>query len=80
MLEMRFTGFIPFISYVRFLQTAFRKKSRHLIFLFHRTVPLYLFAPMDEQPLVHLTEYGDSGVVSSTQSTTDPRSASTLSR
>uniref|UniRef100_A0A0R3Q9W1 Transposase n=1 Tax=Brugia timori TaxID=42155 RepID=A0A0R3Q9W1_9BILA len=41
---------------------------------------LYLFAPMDEQPMVHLTEYGDSGVVSSTQSTTDPRSASTLSR
>ncbi|KAK6107281.1 Ankyrin repeats (3 copies) family protein [Brugia pahangi] len=46
----------------------------------YRTVPLYLFAPMDEQPVVHLTEYGDSGVVSSTQSTTDPRSASTLSR
>uniref|UniRef100_A0A183TYJ6 Death domain-containing protein n=1 Tax=Toxocara canis TaxID=6265 RepID=A0A183TYJ6_TOXCA len=46
----------------------------------YRTVPLYLFAPLDEQPVTHLTECGDSGVVSSTQSTTDPRSASTLSR
>ncbi|VDO40695.1 unnamed protein product [Onchocerca flexuosa] len=46
----------------------------------YRTVPLYLFAPLEEQQMIHLTEYGDSGVVSSTQSTTDPRSASTLSR
>ncbi|EJD74145.1 CAMK/DAPK/DAPK protein kinase, variant [Loa loa] len=46
----------------------------------YRTVPLYLFAPIDEQPVAHLTEYGDSGVVSSTQSTIDPCSASNLSR
>uniref|UniRef100_A0A0N5D537 Non-specific serine/threonine protein kinase n=1 Tax=Thelazia callipaeda TaxID=103827 RepID=A0A0N5D537_THECL len=46
----------------------------------YRTVPLYLFAPLDEQPTLHLTECGDSGVVSSTQSTTGPRSGSTLSR
>ncbi|VDK79575.1 unnamed protein product [Litomosoides sigmodontis] len=46
----------------------------------YRTVPLYLFAPMDEQPAVHLTDFGDSGVVSSTQSTLDPCSASTFSR
>uniref|UniRef100_A0A0N5A9F4 Non-specific serine/threonine protein kinase n=1 Tax=Syphacia muris TaxID=451379 RepID=A0A0N5A9F4_9BILA len=46
----------------------------------YRTVPLYLFAPLDEQPTSNITECRDSGVVSSTQSTTDPRSTSTLSR
>lgn len=46
----------------------------------YRTVPLYLFAPLDEQPTANMIECRDSGVVSSTQSTTDPRSTSTLSR
>ncbi len=47
----------------------------------YRTVPLYLFAPL-EDPVAptHLTDCGDSGVVSSSHSTADPRSASTVSR
>lgn len=65
-----------------FYKPHFERNLRFNLFmrLFYRTVPLYLFAPMDEQPVVHLTDFGDSGVVSSTQSTIDPCSASTFSR
>lgn len=45
----------------------------------YRTVPLYLFAPLDEAAL-HLTDCGDSGVVSSSHSSAEPRTASTVSR
>lgn len=71
--------FCFFFNMCDFFQTFVREKIFNFWF---RTVPLYLFAPMDElHPVVHLTEYGDSGVVSSAQSTADPpRSASTLSR
>uniref|UniRef100_A0A914VG62 Death domain-containing protein n=1 Tax=Plectus sambesii TaxID=2011161 RepID=A0A914VG62_9BILA len=50
----------------------------------YRTVPLYLFAPLDDAAPVHLTDCGDSGVASSnhSQSTsgTSQRSTSTVSR
>lgn len=50
----------------------------------YRTVPLYLFAPLDDPPPVHLTDCADSGVASSnhSQSTsgTSQRSTSTVSR
>ncbi|ETN85522.1 death domain protein [Necator americanus] len=40
----------------------------------YRTVPLYLFAPLDDT--VHPADCGDSGVVSSCHSTGDPRTSS----
>ncbi|CAJ0923262.1 unnamed protein product, partial [Mesorhabditis belari] len=44
----------------------------------YRTVPLYLFAPLDEAPLGN--DCADSGVVSSNHSSSEHRSASTVSR
>uniref|UniRef100_A0A7I4Y1A2 Non-specific serine/threonine protein kinase n=1 Tax=Haemonchus contortus TaxID=6289 RepID=A0A7I4Y1A2_HAECO len=41
----------------------------------YRTVPLYLFAPLDDTG-VHPTDCGDSGVVSSCHSTGNPRTSS----
>uniref|UniRef100_A0A158P882 Non-specific serine/threonine protein kinase n=1 Tax=Angiostrongylus cantonensis TaxID=6313 RepID=A0A158P882_ANGCA len=40
----------------------------------YRTVPLYLFAPLEDT--VHPTDCGDSGVVSSCHSTSNPRTSS----
>uniref|UniRef100_A0A1I7W9V3 Ovule protein n=1 Tax=Heterorhabditis bacteriophora TaxID=37862 RepID=A0A1I7W9V3_HETBA len=58
-----------------FFYISYYLRAALIDFKYYLPVPLYLFAPLEDHG-IHPTDCGDSGVVSSSHSTTDPRTSS----